>query len=279
MIKIGKALEAALAEQLPAEEGDLDPCPTCNTDRVAEIQGPLRPYRIRRGCPCDQAAFAAQQGRRHADERLGRWRSRAREHGLLLPESTKRLFDISPPQAEAVEPYRHVARWVKRWILDDPVKSVILCGPAGVGKSTLVRSAAWQIQVDHMATVAYFRGTKWDAHSATEIRAMLPFLQQADLLVYDELGKERMRGSIPGWLMEVFSERSDEKRPTLFTMNHNDKGLQERWTDVLKSNDFTEDQAKVDVIPLVSRVYTNAFLVEFGGFDLRLTPKAATEKS
>ena len=279
--RIGDALEQALRDALPpepTEEGDV--CPTCGTDRIRSLTIGARTFLVGVCCPCQEAVKIKAEHGRFARSRQAEWQTRAGALDLLLPAQAGKLWDLTPPQADAIEPYKALARWVKRWPHPDKApQGVIVRGPSGVGKSTLVRGAAREVEARHDVCVAYFRGTKWEALTASEIRACLPVLQAADLLVYDELGKESMRGNVPGWLMELFSERSDNKRPTLFTMNHNDQGLEERWVVAMQHAHFTEDQARVDVPPLISRVYGGTFLLEFNGRDLRLPDLAPPKKA
>lgn len=111
-----------------------------------------------------------------------------------------------------------------------PEKGLILCGPVGTGKSTLLGAAACKAQA-LSASVAWVRWTQLcrlaSDHSAAS-REDIDYACRAQVLCLDELGQIEPLPYVVGYVLDVIEARYVDRRPILAATNAT-------WAEIEKS--------------------------------------------
>ena len=146
--------------------------------------------------------------------------------------------------------------------------NVILCGPNGVGKSTLARNIAYQAVV-HGHTVLFTTAGEMLSDLASQdgdnaLRRKIKYYVKPTLLCVDELGYLSYSNSHADLLFEIISRRYQEK-PTLITTN---KPFSE-WRDMFPNASC--------VVSLIDRLVHNSEIISIEAESYRL--KEAKEQS
>jgi DNA replication protein DnaC len=152
-------------------------------------------------------------------------------------------------------------------------KGLFLIGPPGIGKSHLAVAVLKQVIVTRGARGLFYdvrellkviRSTYDPVVRATEVEVLRPVME-ADLLVLDDLGAEKTSEWVGETLNLIVNTRYNERRPTLFTSNYEEK---EDRTD--------PDSLLVRVgARMHSRLYEMCEFLEFEGADFRHRPPNA----
>jgi DNA replication protein DnaC len=106
----------------------------------------------------------------------------------------------------------------------------MLIGPPGIGKTHIAvsvlrgvirRCGAWGLYYDTRALLRDIRSTYNPALNFAEMDLLRPVME-AELLVLDDLGAERLTDWVEETMNLIVNTRYNERRPTIFTSNHED---------------------------------------------------------
>lgn len=127
------------------------------------------------------------------------------------------------------------------WSPKESKSGLLLHGTTGVGKTR----AAWyvlnRLWIEKAAkdknmpyqflTMRKFEGLIEESFGEKAHARMLDDLTKVDVLVFDDLGKERATPRMTSDLFAVLDERSTAMRPTIITTNFNSQSLADRFDD------------------------------------------------
>ena len=107
-------------------------------------------------------------------------------------------------------------RWAKN-IKEAPL-NLLLAGNTGVGKTRIAWLALGHRYTEH-GTKPTAIGAESFARRLHREPDLMPRMCNARLLLFDDLGKERMTPTAESAVFELVRERMDNKRPTIYTTN------------------------------------------------------------
>lgn len=127
------------------------------------------------------------------------------------------------------------------WYPSDAKSGLLLHGTTGVGKTRLAWHVVNRLWLDkarkdvnmpyRFLTMRKFEGLIEESFGEKAHSKMLEELIRTDLLVFDDLGKERATARLASDLFAVLDERSSAMRTTIITTNFNGQSLVDRFDD------------------------------------------------
>lgn len=185
--------------------------------------------------------------------RMGeRFKTRTFEN-FKVNESNRKAYDASKKYADKFDSYR------KEGV------GLIYTGSYGTGKTHLAAAIAIQLMKNGMpvifGTLISLLGKLKETYNGNGDEAkVLELYRNVDLLVVDDLGKERPTEWVLEKLYSIINERYENNRPVVITSNYNNETLTER----LKVKQNTETAEAI-----VSRLYEMCRGVCLNGEDYR----------
>jgi DNA replication protein DnaC len=153
-------------------------------------------------------------------------------------------------------------------------KGLMLIGPPGIGKTHIAvavlreairRTGLRGLYHDTRALLREIRSTYDPTISAAESDVLRPVMQ-ADLLVLDDLGAERMTDWVEETMSSIVNTRYNERRLTIFTSNYDDTPDETDMNSLLVRVGFR----------LHSRLKEMCEFLEYEGCDYRTLPPNAS---
>lgn len=170
--------------------------------------------------------------------------ARFKEEGYEMPKfvpSYPALFRDTI--IERLHPRLHA---VAEWQPKEAKSGLLLHGTTGVGKTRAAWYVVNRIWIEKAAkdknmpyqflTMRKFEGLIEESFGEKAHARMLDDLIKVDLLVFDDLGKERATPRMTSDLFAVLDERSTAMRTTIVTTNFNSQSLVERFDDKEMAN-------------------------------------------
>lgn len=201
-------------------------CPRCGrlVPLVVITEGALAGKVIPGTCECVQREWAAEEAARADEGRRRRveglfGRSRL---GARFAEATFARWEARPGTAAA---FRAVRAYADGWPPADG-RGLIVFGPVGVGKSHLAAAVVNELLGREVAAVfqnvpellGRFRATYSKGADEKE-SDLLQGLEEADLVVLDDLGAEKVTEWTEAMLYRIIDARYRAKRPVVVTTN------------------------------------------------------------
>jgi DNA replication protein DnaC len=127
------------------------------------------------------------------------------------------------------------------WTPNGQKSGLLLHGTTGVGKTRLAWHVVNRLWIEkarkdmnmpyRFLTMRKFEGLIEESFGEKAHSKMLDELIKTDLLVFDDLGKERATARMASDLFAVLDERTTAMRPTVITTNFNGSALVDRFDD------------------------------------------------
>jgi len=145
--------------------------------------------------------------------------------------------------------------------LDGSATNIILCGPSGVGKSTIARNIGYQALLKGHTVLFVKTGEMLNDLAAQDgdnaLKRRLKYYTQPSILIADEVGYLSYSNRHADLLFEIVSRRYEEK-PTIITTN---KAFSE-WNDVFPN--------AACVVALIDRLVHDSEIINIEGDSFRL---------
>jgi len=153
------------------------------------------------------------------------------KYELIVPISMRETDLMLLP---AIKPYLD-------WQPDDTGKGLTIMGSTGKGKTRLTYLIFKNLLIEKGLDVIYFRpgefvlqtGAAWMNNT---IESLHSNLAKADLVIFDDLGKEKFTETRCMDFFTTVNNRMDNKKPIIFTTNYTGNELAARFVD----KDFAE---------------------------------------
>jgi DNA replication protein DnaC len=172
------------------------------------------------------------------------------------------------PNDELVDAVAQAQRFVAAFPAVD--KGLCLVGPAGIGKTHIAVAVLRQIVMEKLVRGMFcdvpdllrvIRSTYNPSVRAAEMDILRPVME-AELLVLDDLGKEKPSEWVEETMNLIVGTRYNKRLPTIFTTNHEDS-----------SDETNLDSLKVRVgFRMHSRLHEMCEFLEYFGADYRELP-------
>lgn len=222
-------------------------------------------------CPCEGAA-AEREAARVAQEKAeadAEWRRlvhRSEEAGVPDSWLKRRMTDWVRETEAQVAAYRAVKAFFRLEVSDvaDHPRGLYVVGDIGTGKTFLVSCLVMElmrkgvrVRWAHVSKVLRELRDSFDNRHVSEVEIMRRYTVWPDVLVLDDLGKEKPTEWALDQLFSIVNERYDAGLPVIVTTNYGGQNLVKRLTPRPDRDGWADDttaQAIVDRLRGMSEV-------------------------
>ena len=122
------------------------------------------------------------------------------------------------------------------WLPDDTGRGLTIIGKTGAGKTRLSYLILKNLVVEKGLSVCYFRPVQFalkshDAWMNNRVKQFYYEMQVADILVFDDLGKEKFTETRMMDFFAMINDRLDHLKPMIFTTNYDGDELAGKFED------------------------------------------------
>lgn len=197
-------------------------CGKCHTPKQHRVQFVLNGEEIIRTppvpCECMQRIMAAEQERKQQNERMESIKKlrKASLMGEQFRESTFQNYKIDQHNAQH---YKLAVRYVQKWEqMKQSNQGLLFCGDTGTGKTYLAACIANAL-LEQNVPVAMTSFVKLASITDDDRQTTIRRLNQADLLVIDDLGAERGSDYALEQVYDYIDSRCQARKPMIVTTN------------------------------------------------------------